>query len=135
MLGRLIYVSTSLCTAQEAKALCFRAQTANAQRHITGALYHSDGIFLQYLEGDEFTLSALYHWIRRDPRHKDCRLLNAQLIAVRAFKYWSMEWLIETAATNSSIQAVMDQNRSLATLDTKTATNLFQTLSEVTQAE
>lgn len=131
MLGRLIYLSTSTCTAQEARNLCLQSQAANAKNQITGALYFADGAFLQYLEGDDFSLAALYHHIRLDTRHKDCKLLDARLIAARAFKSWSMEWLVDAAAVDPRIQAVLLHHQYLPALDAKAATAMFRTLSGI----
>jgi hypothetical protein len=94
MLARLIYAS---------KAAAFRAadladilevsRTDNQKAGITGALGLLDGVYLQYLEGDDAALEALYAKIQVDLRHQAPVVLDRTFIAVRAFPGWSMAML------------------------------------------
>jgi len=42
------------------------------------------------LEGDEATINSVYAGIEKDPRHKDCTVIEKQKITERGFPYWSM---------------------------------------------
>lgn len=135
MLSRLIYKSQSLCTAAEARELCLAAAVANQANNISGALYLADTIFLQYLEGDEFVLSTLYHRIRRDARHCDCRLLDAGLASQRLFNGWAMAWLPRSAVTDLATQAIVPRGDSIGALENAAAGTFFMTLSHVAERQ
>lgn len=106
MLSRLIYCSRKLCEDEELPALLEQARAFNARNDVSGALYHSDDVFLPYLEGREEILSALWTRIQQDRRHTDCCLLDRRLIIMRVFKGWSMTWVVRTAETDTLFRAL-----------------------------
>jgi hypothetical protein len=55
--------------------LLARARTANAARGVTGALFHFDGAFLQFLEGDTQAVAETMAIIRADKRHRGILML------------------------------------------------------------
>lgn len=62
----------------------------NLRLNITGLLIYSADTFAQYLEGPREAVESLFATIRRDPRHRDVRLLTQGPIEERAFPDWSM---------------------------------------------
>jgi hypothetical protein len=68
----------------------------NAQVGVTGALCLSNGIFLQYLEGDRAAVNRLYHRILKDPRHTEPAVLDFGEITARRFVSWSMGLIAST---------------------------------------
>ncbi|MFE7194998.1 BLUF domain-containing protein [Microbacterium oxydans] len=88
----LVYTSTASQPFRETAleqllAVCRRL---NDGRGITGMLLHRDGRFIQVLEGQADTIAHLVDTIRRDPRHRDLRVLLTQSIAERRFPDWTM---------------------------------------------
>ena len=57
---------------------------------VTGLLLAHDGWFLQGLEGPEASVRQLMERIRRDPRHRDVRVISAGPAPSRLFKDWNM---------------------------------------------
>lgn len=91
MLVRLMYASRAVSADAETVASIVRQSKAhNGAAGITGLLCHSDGIFLQVLEGGRNAVSAIYNKIAADPRHRDVVLLHYAEIAERRFSGWSM---------------------------------------------
>jgi hypothetical protein len=92
MLVRLIYTSRAAdsLTPDALGPIMKAARTRNAAAGITGVLVHSDGVFLQLLEGGRNAVSALYNRISRDERHRDVVLLAYDEVAERRFAGWAM---------------------------------------------
>ena len=92
MLVRLMYASRAAegVAAEELGAILRKSRQNNAALGITGLLCLSGGVFLQVLEGGRSQVSALYHRIAADPRHREVVLLSYDEIAERRFAGWSM---------------------------------------------
>jgi len=92
MLVRLLYASRAAAsTDDDALAEIVKQSQANNHRlGVTGVLCFADGVFMQALEGGRSTVSALYHRIAQDARHRDVVLLSYQEIAERRFAGWAM---------------------------------------------
>ncbi|MBL8325747.1 MAG: BLUF domain-containing protein [Rubrivivax sp.] len=92
MLVRLMYASRAAAgTDQETLlALLRECRAANPQHGITGVLCHSEGLYLQVLEGGRGAVNRLYNRIVADPRHHQVELLLYQEIGERRFAGWSM---------------------------------------------
>ncbi|CAH1206857.1 conserved membrane hypothetical protein [Candidatus Nitrotoga sp. BS] len=89
---RLTYASTANkeWSSDELLELLKQARTNNGAQNITGMLLYSKGTFFQVLEGEEAAVENLYRTIEKDPRHKNCTLIEKLNITERAFTYWSM---------------------------------------------
>lgn len=68
-------------------AIC---QKNNKRDRITGFLFFNKTYFLQVLEGSRDHVSARYHAIAADPRHKNLRLISCTDVQQRAFPTWLM---------------------------------------------
>ena len=92
MLVRLLYASraTDGMNAEQLHAIFRTCKTSNPQRGITGVLCHSEGLFMQVLEGGRGAVSTLYNQIACDKRHRDVALLSFQEITERRFAGWAM---------------------------------------------
>ena len=130
MLSRIIYASQCLCSVDDARQLCVDARGSNAANDITGALYLAGQTFLQYLEGDELRLSALYSRIQKDARHTHCRMLDSRLVSLRIFKAWPMAWIPATAETGPVVQALVHRGSDMKGMEGSTAGALFLALSQ-----
>ncbi|WP_144872400.1 BLUF domain-containing protein [Microbacterium sp. 1.5R] len=62
----------------------------NADAAVTGMLLYRDGRFIQVLEGEGDVVRGLAERIRRDPRHRDMRVLLEERLARRRFPDWTM---------------------------------------------
>lgn len=114
MLARLIYVSRSSGPRATDLAHILRtSRTNNARGGLTGALCLLDGVYMQYLEGEERAVEALFAVIERDPRHAQPRVLDRSFIAARAFSGWSMALLV----WDERIKAVLRPGSPQAALD------------------
>ena len=92
MLIRLIYVSTAVGpqTPEVTDAILRQAHARNAADDVTGVLCAGQGVYLQVLEGESRTVTALYSRIFADPRHTDLALIHCESIAERRYGAWSM---------------------------------------------
>lgn len=88
----LVYVSTaSESFSEPAMAELMRQSRGRNQREgITGVLLYADGNFMQYLEGEEAAVSAVYASIVRDRRHHGLIELLHEPVPERVFSEWSM---------------------------------------------
>jgi hypothetical protein len=91
MLLRIIYVSrASSRLPLELKDILASSRKNNRVLRITGAMGFIDGIYLQYLEGEESVVNTLYKRIEEDSRHSAPKVLDSKAISERAFPGWSM---------------------------------------------
>ena len=104
MLIQLTYASrvSPLVGPADVKDILRSSQRNNAQVGVTGALCLSNGIFLQYLEGDRAAVNRLYHRILKDPRHSDPAVLDFGEITSRRFVSWTMG-LVATTQDNQNL--------------------------------
>lgn len=91
----LVYVSASQENWTEDKLLDLikRANSFNLQHSITGYLLYAQDKFMQYIEGEEAELDALYARIAKDPRHQILNCLEQSFSEGRRFPNWSMNRL------------------------------------------
>ncbi|MFZ1547453.1 MAG: phosphate-starvation-inducible PsiE family protein, partial [Candidatus Nitrotoga sp.] len=89
---KLTYASTANkeWSPEELIELLKKCRTNNGAKNITGTLLYSKGTFFQVLEGEEAAVENLYKIIEKDPRHKNCTIIEKINITERAFPYWSM---------------------------------------------
>jgi hypothetical protein len=92
MLVHLLYASRAVqpMSGQDLVTILKQSREHNAGEGITGLLCHSDGVFMQLLEGGRDAVNARYQRIASDPRHKDVILLSYTEIAEREFAGWTM---------------------------------------------
>jgi len=92
MLVRLIYASRAAesLSAEMLSTLLKSSRDQNTAAGITGVLVHSDGIFLQLLEGGRNAVNAAYNRITQDKRHHDVVLLSYDEVSERRFAGWAM---------------------------------------------
>jgi Sensors of blue-light using FAD len=104
MLVRLLYVSTLKSNNDPAviDSILAQSRSHNPALGITGILVHSDGIFLQALEGGRKQVNQLYSFITQDLRHTDVELLHYEEIAERRFGGWTMGQ-VNLAKVNASV--------------------------------
>ncbi|RYG58288.1 MAG: BLUF domain-containing protein [Alphaproteobacteria bacterium] len=96
MLIRLIYVSRCRARAENDLAQILDwSRRVNPDLGVTGVLLYLDEAYMQYLEGEEYTVDRLFESIRRDTRHRGVTPLERREIPKRAFPEWTMatlEW-------------------------------------------
>lgn len=92
---QLAYISTASreFSVDELTDLSNDAGIRNRKINVTGLLLHHNGAFLQFLEGSEDTIRALYEHIARDPRHSDCKIVYTQEASTRLFSNWFTRYL------------------------------------------
>lgn len=69
----------------------------NAKRRLTGALALQGGVFVQVLEGEPETLTALMETIEADERHRNVRVLARWPVTAQLFLGWAMA-MVDTRA-------------------------------------
>jgi hypothetical protein len=91
-LNQHVYISqaTRKMSPTDLAAIHKTAKENNAPADVTGSLFYNGGWFLQVLEGAPATLTALFHKIEKDPRHKHSRILYNEPAKFRTFTRWSM---------------------------------------------
>lgn len=92
---KLAYVSQAAegLTRDDVQSIVDHAAIKNADWDITGFLCLRDGVFLQYLEGDESAVSTLFETIRNDPRHAIITVARLGHQHRRNFAHWRMQFL------------------------------------------
>lgn len=92
MFKYIAYVSRQsfILTDEDISSLLLTCRTKNNRVGITGMLIYFDGTFVQFLEGPEEKIDALFETISRDKRHQDVILLIDGASEKRAFEDWSM---------------------------------------------
>ncbi len=68
------------------------AESRNIGADVTGALYFDGALFFQVLEGPEEAVQNVFDSIRRDPRHRDVKLLKVEDLQRRRFAGWRMKY-------------------------------------------
>ncbi|WP_053353732.1 BLUF domain-containing protein [Leucobacter musarum] len=82
--------STSAFTEAQLPDLLVRARAHNAAAGVTGMLLYRQGRFIQFLEGADRDVHALFTAIHADPRHESVRVLLDEPIEQRQFQDWTM---------------------------------------------
>lgn len=97
----LVYRSRALVApiSPECEAILASSLRNNARTGITGFLHAEPGIFVQYIEGPERFLWALYDTLLADPRHTEVTLLGTAPIRERLFPEWRMGFAGPTIAS------------------------------------
>ena len=62
----------------------------NAEVEVTGVLLHTEGSFIQVLEGPRPAVETKFARIEQDPRHTHVAVLKRGSIETRRFAEWSM---------------------------------------------
>lgn len=107
-LHRVLYVSTATGSTDSllgVATILGESQRNNAQRGLTGALAAHRGTFIQVIEGPADAIDMLLDRLRRDPRHKDIRVLERAPVETRSFEAWSMA----SARITPAIQPLLDR--------------------------
>jgi Sensors of blue-light using FAD len=90
-LSRIIYHSeVNPAAPLDLRQLLNTAHRNNERAGLTGFLFFNDTYFIQVIEGERATLSALYHRIASDARHRNVTLIGCADIDERAFPAWLM---------------------------------------------
>lgn len=92
MLKYLSYVSqqSHSLTDSALKEMLTKARISNEALGITGMLILYEGLFIQFIEGEEKDITNLFEKISRDHRHKDILILDYGYSQNRSFADWSM---------------------------------------------
>lgn len=123
---RLIYTSQAKLPL-ETGVLLRQAQKNNPARGITGGLAVLDGVYLQYLEGSEEAVEALFARILTDGRHSGVKVLERRAVTRRMFSDWSMALLEWTPGTRQIFQGFSPGSAlNLYETDPTTAAPLFR---------
>ncbi len=88
----LVYTS-SMLDGQDKKVfkdIALLSAGFNGENQITGLLLVYGGLIIQFLEGQESIIEALYARIEKDSRHKSPLVLSRRNIAEREFPGWAM---------------------------------------------
>lgn len=92
---RLVYLSRAKpwVNDDEVHSIVEQSADRNLHRGITGFLCLRDGNFLQYLEGEESSVSDLYSKLCQDDRHEIARTVVLSPDKGKCFSEWNMRWL------------------------------------------
>lgn len=70
--------------------ILFKSRANNVAADVTGCLICRDDLYLQWLEGPEAGVDAIYAKIRRDDRHIEITELLREAATERLFGAWAM---------------------------------------------
>jgi hypothetical protein len=109
-LQRLVYRSTatgSTTSLLNLVAILGESQRNNDRDELTGALASHNGRYIQVIEGSASTLDGLLRRLERDPRHKDIKLLERDVITSREFGRWAMANAVVTPEAAPVLEELM----------------------------
>ncbi len=94
-LSQLLYVSEEVghVTLDDLLAIQEASIRNNARHNISGILFHYQGHFVQFLEGEQRRVRELFEWIEQDDRHTNVKLIYERLASRRRFAQWHMAML------------------------------------------
>ena len=97
MLYKIAYRSIAVreFSREELEAMLVDFRVKNQRLGITGLLLYRANSFIQFLEGEELKVMALFGQIRTDERHENVHLFLHKPIETRVFPDWWMRfrWL------------------------------------------
>lgn len=70
--------------------ILFQARRNNLKEEVTGALVCRHDLYIQLIEGPEYSIDQLYSCILTDDRHYDVSLVHSSQVAERMFPDWEM---------------------------------------------
>ena len=68
------------------------ARERNKVLRVTGALFSASNTFAQFIEGSVSSIYQLMESIKRDPRHRDVRVVSVKDEVQRKFPKWTMAY-------------------------------------------
>ena len=97
MLRQLAFASRakSGLRASDTSAIIGTSRANNARLGLTGVLVYSGASFLQFVEGDDDQLSALWRRLLADDRHRELASLHDGSAAARWFDDWRAGYMPE----------------------------------------
>ena len=75
---------------EDINSLYQSSKASNKLFEISGFLCFKDNLFLQYIEGNAFSIDKVFERIKTDPRHKVLVILEDENIHHLRFNKWSM---------------------------------------------
>ncbi|MFD2164926.1 BLUF domain-containing protein [Thalassotalea euphylliae] len=102
----IVYISKACqqFSQEDLNRLAQKAMEKNGQLDVTGFLSLHDDRFIQYIEGDENTVEALFQTIRLDERHKVIKTLSKPLANGRNFPKWRMKHISSSVYRELSVE-------------------------------
>jgi hypothetical protein len=85
----------------EVARILMQSRRRNPPAGLVGALYYSNGLFFQCLEGSMKAVEGLYARLHDDPRHKDLKILMRQDITQLSFATWAMKYIPNAVEVNA----------------------------------
>jgi hypothetical protein len=113
MLKGIVYVSTTkvYISNHAMKEYCIKFQKNNMDHGITGILLFASGVVMQYIEGNNKKIDALYSNIVSDERHHNFIKLFDEDINNKIFKDWGMKFKIINIEEMLDIKADISKNK------------------------
>ncbi|MGR9086866.1 MAG: phosphate-starvation-inducible PsiE family protein [Gammaproteobacteria bacterium] len=89
---QLTYISTPArpITTEDLMEILNTSRLNNVCIGVSGMLLFTGDAFIQILEGEEKTVEELFGMIKKDPRHKNVRILEKKKIGTRDYADWTM---------------------------------------------
>ena len=78
------------CSSEDINSILEVSRRNNPSNSVTGLLIYKKPSFLQYLEGPEQAVTALYEKIKNDKRHSSIETIKDREIDARVFPDWEM---------------------------------------------
>ena len=92
-LKQVIYVSERTDLSEDSLTNIFdTSHKNNPEKGITGCLLIGSNSYLQFLEGPNLAVDALYSKINMDRRHKNVKKLHDQNVEEKLFSSWTMKF-------------------------------------------
>lgn len=133
MLYSLIYFSTCtrLMKHEDLKVLLDQSAKFNKENDLTGMLLyvegrsvkHTEGRFMEVLEGSRFVVQRIFSKIKADQRHRDIVILKEEPINNRSFRLWNVGFEILDLDSDSRLKEFFQLDSQVLKSDEFRATN------------
>jgi hypothetical protein len=130
MFTRIVYASHARAHAEDdIPGILAWSRRVNPELGVTGALCFLDGVYMQYLEGEQDALEPLFASIQADARHCDVTVLERREVTHRSSSDWAMGLLAWDDNTRNIFRSFSPgRNLSLYASDPSTSAPLVRAL-------
>lgn len=125
MLSSILYVSYSkILRHLELETMLLKSRSFNSKHEISGFLLYNGTNFVQYIEGEQKTISDLIERIKTDPRHENVLILDKIYIKNRIFPDWNNNFFDIITETDLKVLLKPMENHKIKMIETILKTNM-----------
>lgn len=106
MIYRILFHSRASFRMKEEEVfkILSKSKVNNKKAGLTGILLYVNGHFMEFLEGEERVVKAMFKKINQDPRHDDSKIVLQGVSPNRLFDGWNLAYKAHTVQDLKDIQ-------------------------------